>query len=58
MDNVVAFPQSGQADKAVLNTVPTGTKTLFMYVKRASLIVHLSGRDEAVAATNVAQKRP
>jgi len=55
MDNVIAFPAATKIEDCD-DAIPHGSKTLFMHVKRATLIVHLSGRVDAVAANNVAQK--
>jgi len=55
MDNVIAFPER-TAVETDDSAIPAGSKTLFMHVKRATFIVHLSGRIEAVAANAASSK--
>lgn len=45
MSNVIAFPEP-KARMASDDTIASGAKTLFLHIKRATLIVHYSGRAE------------
>ena len=55
MTNVISFPRRIEA-KPMVTVRKSQAKTLFLYVKRATLIVHLSGAQQ-VAATGRASTR-
>lgn len=51
MSNVIAF-QKAQPDTSRTSRVAAGPVTLFVHVKRTTLIAHLTGRFPADAAQN------
>ncbi len=50
MQNVIAFPEA--AKTAAVKRSMTGAKTLFLHVRRTTLILHLAAAQTAAIANN------
>lgn len=51
MSNVITFPEP-KPSKARHRAAGTGSVTLFVHIRRTTLIAHLTGRVSAAAARN------